>query len=105
MEIITKEYTQIKGDYNNEKVYEKFNELTGLNFEFELDDQSWGTDCYGLSKFNEKEYPTLEKLKIQIEDHKSGKEKISNWDIDLVFNYLRRKGILPEIDILFEISY
>lgn len=106
MHIITKSYAQVAGDCNNDEVYEKFNELTGLDLEF-VTDQEYGTGCYGISHFSPQYYPTLEDLEIKIEDFKAGKQPGWKYNInsDDVFNYLRRKGILPEEDILFNVDY
>ena len=105
MNIIKLESFQISGDYNNEAVYDRFNELTGLNLEFEIG-QFYGTDCYGIQNFDVNNYPTLEELERKIKNYEDDMDdhryKITIRD---VFNFLRRKGELPQADILFEISY
>lgn len=109
MKIITRELCQIENDYNLQNVYDKFNELTGLNLEFELE-QEYGTSCYGIISFTngvyKGDYPTLEELedKIQKAKDKTLDKYDSIYESDVV-NYLRRKGILPEKDLLFAVDY
>lgn len=109
MKIIEKTYCQIEGDYNLRKVYAKFNELTGLDLEFEIS-QDYGTTCYGITSFSnglyEGDYPTLEELEEKIQKTKDG--TLDEYDYICeheVVNYLRRKGILPEKDLLFNVGY
>lgn len=89
--------------YNADSVYHRFNELTGLSLEFEID-QSYGTDCYGMDRFSKNSYPTLEELEEKIENFKNDEFK-DYIRLDDIINYFRRKGELPETDILFEVSY
>ncbi len=92
-------------DCNNGDVYRKFNELTGLDVDFEIE-QEYGTSCYGIMRFNEKYYPTLEKLEEKFKNYKLDSENYDyTIDVGDVFDYLRRKGILPEVDLLFNVDY
>jgi hypothetical protein len=109
MKIIERTLCQIEGDYNLNKVYNKFNELTGLHLSFQID-QEYGTDCYGIIIFknsnNKSDYPTLEELETKIQKTKNN--ILDRYDYITeheVISYLRRKGILPEQDLLFEVSY
>lgn len=109
MKIIKRELYEIEGDCNLHDVYSKFNELTGLDLEFEIG-QEYGTSCYGIVSFSnglyKGDYPTLEELEEKIQKYKDktlGKyEHIYTND---VVNYLRRKGILPEAALLFNVDY
>lgn len=108
MKITEKTYCEIENDYNLNKVYDKFNELTGLDLEFEIS-QEYGTSCYGIIHFTDRyegAYPTLEELEEKIQKTKDKTleryEYITETDI---VNYLRRKGILPEKDLLFSVNY
>lgn len=109
MKIIEKTYSQVENDYNLNQVYTKFNELTGLNLEFEIE-QEYGTSCYGIVSFTnglyKGDYPTLEQLeeKIQKTKDKTLDKYDRIYESDVV-NYLRRKGVLPEKDLLFAIDF
>ena len=110
------------GGYNCDVIYDRFNELTGLNLEFDID-QSYGTDCYGVMKFSPTQYPTLEELEAKILKYKKEnllledgeQDEEENFSNDFTYgdclylsdivDYLRRKGELPEANILFEVSY
>lgn len=109
MKVVEKTFCEVEGDCNLNKVYDKFNELTGLKLEWEAE-QEYGTSCYGIIHFTngnyKGDYPTLEELEEKIQKTKDktlGKyERIYEFD---VVNYLRRKGILPEQDLLFNVDY
>lgn len=109
MKIIERTLCQIEDDYNLDEVYNKFNELTGLDLEFEIG-QEYGTDCYGVITFTnslyEGDYPTLEELEEKIQKFKDKTlDEYDDINVYDIVNYLRRKGILPEQDLLFEVSY
>ena len=114
MKIVKREIVEVEGDCNMNDIYNKFNELTGLNEEFEIG-QEYGTSCYGIHGFSnglyKGDYPTLEELEAKIENYKAKRlEKVKiKWeeivDQNDVVNYLRRKGILPEADLLFIVDY
>ena len=93
--------------------------LTGLSLEFEID-QSYGTDCHDVLRFSASQYPTLEELELKIKKYKKANLLLDDEDeeddlcfdyddeyinINEIIDYLRRKGELPEMDILFEVSY
>jgi hypothetical protein len=111
MTIKKRELYEISG-YNNEAAYGRFNQLTGMRLEFEIG-QDYGTSCYDIMKFSPSEYPTLEELEHKIKNQ-LGQDDDCDMDFDEwrdgitesdIYNYLRRKGELPEADILFKISY
>ncbi len=106
MKIIERTLCQIEGDYNLNEVYDKFNELTNLDLEFEIG-QEHGTDCYDVITFtNGTHYPTLEELEEKIQKFKDKTlDEYDDINVYNIVNYLRRKGILPEQDLLFEVSY
>ena len=115
MNTVRKEFYQVslngRTDCNNRQVYELFNKLTGLHKEFEID-QDYGTGCYGICTFDANDYPTLEEFEERFKliddmDDDALEEKGYSEYIELndVYNYLRRKGELPEADILFRVDY
>lgn len=109
MKIIERTLCQVEGDYNLNNIYNKFNELTGLHLSFQID-QEYGTDCYGIIIFknsnNKSDYPTLEELEEKIQKFKDKTlDEYDDINVYNIVNYLRRKGILPEQDLLFEVSY
>jgi hypothetical protein len=109
MKIIERTLCQVEGDYNLNNIYNKFNELTNLDLEFEIG-QEHGTDCYDVITFTnslyEGDYPTLEELEEKIQKFKDKTlDEYDDINVYDIVNYLRRKGILPEQDLLFEVSY
>lgn len=109
MKIVEREFCEVEGDCNLDEIYNKFNELTGLNLEFEIE-QEYGTSCYGIINFSngkyKGDYPTLEELEEKIQKTKD--KTLGKYEYireDDVVNYLRRKGILPEKDLLFSVDY
>lgn len=81
--------------YNLKNEYDKINELLDTNLELEID-QSYGTDCFDLIKFDNK-CPSKEELEKAI---KNGEGYPT-----VIIDYLREIGELPLEDILFEVSY
>ena len=110
MKVIERILCQVENDCNLDHVYDKFNELTGLNLEWEVG-QDYGTGCYGINRFiNDPKYPslypTLKELEEKIQKYKNKTlDKYDGICEDDVINYLRRKGILPEQDLLFNVDY
>lgn len=101
------ELVQIDG-YNHREAYKLFDQLTGLFTEYEIG-QEFGTDCYDIIPFENNNYPTLEelqeKIKAQIEDDFDFNIYTDGITVTDVYNYLRRIGELPEMDILVRITY
>ena len=105
METRKRELVEVVDDYNNNAIYSKFNELTGLNLEFEIN-QDYGTGCYGIFRFNRHDYPTLEEIEDKIQKYKIGElDKYDYVGMATIFYFLMRKGELPEADILFRVDY
>jgi hypothetical protein len=98
MNIITRQVCQIEEDYNNRELAKIFYEKTGINWQYELDDQEIGTDCSKIIEFNSSNYPTSEQLEGIIYN----KEELY---VVPIVNYLRRIKVLPEMDFLFNVSY
>ena len=106
------------GGYNADSIYNRFNELTGLSLKFEID-QSYGTDCYDVLRFSASQYHTLEELEFKNKKYKKENFLLEEEEDDVLYSdyddeyitlheiidYLRRKGELPEMDILFEVYY
>ena len=111
MRTTKREIYELEG-YNHDVAYNTFNELTGLDLEWEID-QDYGTDCYGIMNFNINSYPTLEELEAKIQRqlnaHNGLDFDFDEWNDSITINdiyyYLRRKGELPEADILYHVSY
>ena len=105
LKVIKGEYVEVAGDCNLYDVYEVFNKLHGLNLEFDLN-ESYGSGCYGMVYFDEKNYPSQEELEQKIEHYKN--KTLPEYHYlteDDIVNYLRRRKILPEIDLLFQVDY
>lgn len=109
MKVIERILCEVEGDCNLDHIYDKFNDLTGLNLEFEIG-QDYGTGCYGIISFSngryKGDYPTLEELEEKIQKTKD--KTLGKYDYICeheVVSYLRRKGILPEQDLLFNVDY
>lgn len=108
-----KSFVSIKGDYNNDLLYNMFNEMTGLELEFDIE-QEYGTECLGTIGFTEGHRDeTLEEIERKISANQAAKtagdpEDI-HWKDEICINdiveYFRYKGILPDKDFLFAVSY
>lgn len=111
--LINRDLVQIEGDVNNDELYNLFNQMTGLNLEFEIE-QEYGTACYGIDSYISEEHfkkfdPSLEEIERKIEANKNSNGKEVNWKDHIhhsdIIAYFRHKDILPKKDFLFNVDY